>query len=179
MSFIKLALDFEEHTEHTLLAAKFQGHTLPRQERAKVLRLTLCTLQMLVKTGSLRPAKVITRATSLVPLGGLLVAGLNRRLYFACRGAMQTHIQHLSSYTESTWALHTHTRTNTHRPYVYCHPQSGQEVEEARLQRALTRPANFAGDSYPIRGGGGESPRPPTKSHADELWGRQLRPHAW
>ena len=77
MSFIELALDFEEYAERTLSAApeaKFQGHTLPLQERAKVLRLALCTLQKLVKTGSLHPAKVITRA---VPLDGPPVAGLN------------------------------------------------------------------------------------------------------
>ena len=46
---------FEEHAARTLPAApqaKFQGHTLPLQERARVLRLALCTLQKLVKSGS-------------------------------------------------------------------------------------------------------------------------------
>ena len=41
VSFIELALDFEEHAARTLPAApqaKFQGHTLPLQERARVLR---------------------------------------------------------------------------------------------------------------------------------------------
>ena len=120
MSFIELALDFEEYAARTLPAApqaKFQGHTLPLQERARVLRLALCTLQRLVKSGSLHPAKVITRATSLVPLGGPLVAGLNRRAYFACRDAMHKHIQLLASYCESTWTLRTHTQTHAHRPY--------------------------------------------------------------
>ena len=93
--------------------------------------------QKLVKTGSLYPAKVILRATSVVPLGGLPVAGLNRRPYFACCGATQTHIKHLSSYWESTWALCMHTHRNAHRPYVYRQWRSEQEVEEVHLQRAL------------------------------------------
>ena len=119
MSFIELVLDFEDHAARTLPAApqaKFQGHTLPLQGRARVLRLALCTLQKLVKSGSLHPAKVITRTTSLVPLGGPPVAGLNRRPYFACRDAMHKHVQLLASYCESTWTLRTHTRTNAHRP---------------------------------------------------------------
>ena len=99
--------------------AKFQGITLPLQERARVPRLALCALQKLVKSGSLHPAKVITRATSLVPLVGPPAAHLNRRPYFACRDAMHKHVQLLASYCESTWTLRTHTRTNTHRPYKY------------------------------------------------------------
>ena len=98
--FIQLALDFEEYAERTLLAApqaKFQGHTLPLQERAKVLRLALGTPQKRVKSGSVHPAKVITRATSLVPPGGPPMAGLNRRPYFACHSAMHKHIQHFAS----------------------------------------------------------------------------------
>ena len=176
VSFIELALDFEEHEARTLPAApqaKFQGHTLPLQERARVLRLALCTLQTLLKSGSLHPAKVITRATSLVPLGGPPVAGLNCRPYLACRDAMHKHVQLLASYCESTWTLHTHTHTNTHRPYEYHRRKTEQEVEEARLQRALTGSlntglmpssslcakggagaTNFAGDYYPVMGGG-------------------------
>ena len=114
------------------------------------------------------------RATSLVPLGGPPMAGLNRRPYFACRSAVHKHIQHLASYCESTWTLRRHMRTNAHKPYVYRHQRSEQEFEEARLQRALTGSlntglmpssslcakggagtANFAGDFYPIGGGGG------------------------
>ena len=57
------------------------------------MRLALCTLQTLIKSGSLHPAKVITHATSLEPLGGPPVAGLNRRPYSACRDAMHKHVQ--------------------------------------------------------------------------------------
>ena len=176
VSFIELALDFEEYAARTLPAArqaKFQGHTLPLQERARVLRLAPCTLQKLVKSGSLHPAKVITRATSLVPLGAL-VADLNRSPYFACRYAMHKHIQHLASYCESTWTLRTRTRTNAHRPYEYRRRKTEQAVEEVCLLRALTGSlntglmpssslcakggvgaTNFAGDFYPVMGGGG------------------------
>ena len=107
-----------------------------------VLRLALCTPQKLVKSGSLHPVKVITRATSLLPSGGPPVAGLNGRPYFPCRGAMNKHIQHLASYCESAWTLRKHMRTSAHRPYVYRHRWSQQEVEEARLQRALTGSLN-------------------------------------
>ena len=184
MSFIELALDFEKHAARTRPAApqaKFQGHTLPLQERARVLRLALCTLQRLVKSGSLHPTKVITRATSLVPLGGPLVAGLNHRPYFACRDAMHKHVQLLASYCESTWTLRTHTRTNAHRTYEYRRRKTEQEVEEARLLRALTGSlntglmpisslcakggagaTNFAGDFYPVMGGGKAAQAPYT-----------------
>ena len=175
VSFIELALDFEEHAARTLPAAplaKFQGHTLPLQERARVLCLALCTLQRLVKSGSLHPAKVITRATSLVPLGGPPVAGLNRRPDFACRHAMHKHVQLLASYRQYTWTLCTRTRTNARRPYVYRRKKKAQEVEEERLQRAFAGSlntglmpssslcakgggaTNFAGDFYPVMGGG-------------------------
>ena len=150
VSFIGLALDLEEHAARTLPAApqaKFQGHTLPLQERARVLRLALCTLQRLVKSGSLHPAKVITRATSLVPLGGPPVAGLNRRPHFACRDAMHKHVQLLASYCESTWTLHTHTRTNAHRPYEYRRRKTEQEVEEARIHG---EPCVYMGEGVPM-----------------------------
>ena len=184
VSFIELALDFEEHTARTLPAAaqaKFQGQTLPLQERARVLRLALCNLRKRVKLGSLHRAKLITRAMSLVPLGGLPVAGLDRRPYFACRDAMHKHVQLLASYSESTWTLRTHTRANAHRQYEYRRRKTEQEVEEARLQRALigspnTRlmpssslcakggagATNFARDNHPVMGGGKAAQAPYT-----------------
>ena len=79
---------------------------------------------------------------------------------------------------------HAHTHTNAHRPYVYRHRRSEQEVEEARLQRALTGSlntglmpasslcarggggtANFAGDFYPIMGRGQSLQTPYTATH--------------
>ena len=86
------------------------------------------------------------------------MAGLNRSPYFACRGAMHKLIQHLSSHCESTWTLCTQTRTNAHWPYVYRHRRFEQEVEEVRLQRALTGSPNTGlMPSSPLcaKGGGG------------------------
>ena len=140
VTFIELALDFEEFAERTLLPApqaKFRGHTLSLQERAQVLRLALCTLQQLVKSGTLHPAKVITRSAALVPMGGPAQAGLNTRPYFACRSAMISHMEQLARYCESTWSLRTHARTHTQRLYVYRVRRTAEEVEEARLQRAM------------------------------------------
>ena len=174
------------HTHTHTPQAKFQGCTLPLQERARVLRLALYTLQRLVKSGSLHPANVIARATSLVPLGGPPVAGLNRRPYFAWRDAMHRHVQLLASCCESTWTLRTHTRTKAHKPYEYRRRTTEQEVEEARLQRALTSSLNTGlmpssslcakgGQVQPILHGifpwlWGEAkpPKPRTQSHAGE-----------
>ena len=92
--------------------------------------------------------------------GGPPVAGLNRRPYVACHEAMKAHIQQLSSYCDSMWALRTRARSNAHRPYVYCQRRLKQEEEEAPLQRALTkilntRPMPFS--SLCDKGGGGGS----------------------
>ena len=82
VSFLELAMDFEAHAQRALPAAPqaaFPGTALPLQERARVLRLVLATLGKLVKTGSLHPAKLVTRCASLVPLGGPLLCSLSRR----------------------------------------------------------------------------------------------------
>ena len=160
VTFIELALDFEEFAERTLPAApqaKFRGHTLPLQERARVLRLALCTLQRLVKSGMLHPAKIITRSAALVPMGGPALGGLNRRPYFACRSAMVSHMEQLALYCESTWTLRTHARTHAQRPYVHRVRCIAEEVEETRLQRAMAGSLNtgfMPSSSLCAKGGG-------------------------
>ena len=85
---------------------------------------------------------------------------------------MHKHVQLLASYCESTWTLCTHTRSKTHTRYEYGRRKTEVEVEEARLQREVTRSlntglmpssspcargggaTNFAGDFYPVMGGG-------------------------
>ena len=112
----------------------------------------------LVTRGALHPAKVITRANSLVPLGGPQQSGLNRRPYFVSRQAMVGHIAKLSQYCEETWALRAHSRQNKARLYVYRHRRSPAEVEEARIQRALMGALNtglMPSSSATAKGGGG------------------------
>ena len=73
VTFLELALDFEEFAERTLPhspQAKFKGTTLSQQERGRVLRLAVANAQRLVTKGHLHPARVVTRCSSLVPLGG-------------------------------------------------------------------------------------------------------------
>ena len=104
VTFVELAPNFEEFAERTLPSApqaKFRGHTLPLRERARVLKLALCTLQRQVKSGTLHPAKDITRSAALVSMGGPTLAGLNKRPYFACRSAMLSHMEQLARCYES------------------------------------------------------------------------------
>ena len=161
VTFIELALDFEESSQRTLPTApqaKYRGTALPLQERAQVLRLALCTMQKLVTRGALHPAKVFTRANSSVLLGGPEQSGLNRRPYFVSRQAMVGHIAKLSQYCEETWALRAHSRQNKARTYVYRHRRSPAEVEEARIQRALMGALNtglMPSSSATAKGGGG------------------------
>ena len=169
---------------------------LPLQERARVLRLALCTMQKLVTRGALHPAKVITRANSLVPLGGPQQSSLNPRPYFVSRQAMVGHIAKLSQYCEETWALRAHSRQNKARTYVYRHRRSPAEVEEARIQRALVGALNtglMPSSSATAKGGGGHSQqisspslvrakprRHPTRQHdSASPWLRQRHQHVW
>ena len=164
VTFIELALDFEESSQRTLPTApqaKYRGTALPLQERARVLGLALCTMQKLVTRGNLHLAKVITRANSLV-LGGPQQSGLNRRPYFVSRQAMIGHIAKLSQYCEETWALRAHSRQNKARMSVYRHRRSLAEVEEARIQRALVGALNtglMPSSLATAKGGGGHSQR--------------------
>ena len=71
---------------------------------------------------------------------------------------MYKHVQLLASYRESTWTLRAHTRGKAHRPYEYRRKKTEQEVEEARLQRALTSSLNtglMPSSSLCVKGGAG------------------------
>ena len=141
VTFLELALDFEEFAQRTLPhapQAKFKGTTLSLQERGRVLRLAMANAQRLVTKGHLHPARVVTRCSSLVPLGGPALCGLNCRPYFTCRSAMNMHVQQLAAYCERTWATKVGLNTiHKLRPYTHRPRKTAQEVEEHRLQRAL------------------------------------------
>ena len=105
-------------------------------------------------------------------MGGPALAGLNKRPYCACRSAMLSHMEQLARYCESTWTLRTHARTHAQRRYVYRVRRTAEEVEKARLQRALAGSLNtglmpslslcakgrgsttFASDLFPVIGSG-------------------------
>ena len=55
---------------------------------------------------------------------------------------MIKHIAWLSQYCEATWTQHTHARAPVPRPYTYRARRTPAEVEEARIQRALTGSLN-------------------------------------
>ena len=133
VTFLELALDFEEFSEHTLPQApqvRFKGHThTPPGE-----------------------------STSALPLGGPMQAGLNRRPCFTRRHAMIKHIAWLSQYYEATWTQRMHARAPVPRPYTYRARRTPAEVEEARVQRALTGSLNtgiMPSSSHCAKGGGG------------------------
>ena len=171
VTFLELALDFEEFAQRTLPhapQAKFKGTTLSLQERGRVLRLAMANAQRLVTKGHLHPARVVTRCSSLVPLGGPALCGLNYRPYFTCRSAMNMHVQQLAAYCERMWATKVGlNRIHKLRPYTHRPRRTAQEVEEHRLQRALqgnlqlglapsSEQTNFAKG-----GGGGGGAAPP------------------
>ena len=141
VTFLELALDFEEFAQRTLPhapQAKFKGTTLSLQERGRVLRLAITNAQRLVTKGQLHPARIVARYSSLVPLGGPALCGLNRRPYFACRAALHTHILKLAEYCEHAWTAKVGIlRTQAPRAYAYRPRRSAQKVEEHRLHRAL------------------------------------------
>ena len=166
-------MDFEAHSKRALPAApraELRGTALPLQERGRVLRLALTTLDKLVQTGSLHPARVVTRCSSLVPLGGPLLSGLSRRPYFACREEMRHHVKELAEYHETKMSLGGKRRWGR-RPYSYRPRRSAAEVEAARAQRALQGPLSVAlmpasTCASPLAKGGGGAPLGQTSNHA-------------
>ena len=104
------------------------------------------------------------------------------------------------TYTHTHTHTHTHTthtRTNTHRPYVYRHRRFEQEVEEARLQRALIgslytglmpssslcakrggRAWRILQGIFTLSWGGGQTRPGPLHSHPQTHRGRQRQPRA-
>ena len=139
-------MEFEARTQRALPAATqaaFRGTALPLQERARVLRPALATLGKLVRTGSLHPARVVTRCPSLVPLGGPLLCGLSRRPNFACREEMGHHVGELATYCKARILLGSVRRWDK-RPSVYQPRQTPERMAAARMGRALDGPLGVA-----------------------------------
>ena len=75
-------MDFECFAARTLPAspqAVYRATALPLPERARVLKLALATLQKLSVAGAVLPGGVLTKCSSLVPLGAPTVVGVSAR----------------------------------------------------------------------------------------------------
>ena len=88
---------------------------------------------------------------------------------------MIQHIRTLTQYCEATWITHSHTRPVVQRPYVYRARKTLEEVEEARLQWALTGSLNTdlmpATDTHTMANGARESPTGPVHHHQTQSAG--------
>ena len=106
VSFMELAMDFECFAARTLPAspqAVYRATALPLPERARVLKLALATLQKLSVAGAVLPGGVLTKCSSLVPLGAPTVVGVSARPYFTRRLDMLKLLQNLQEYCELRW----------------------------------------------------------------------------
>ena len=106
VSFMELAMDFECFAARTLPAspqAVYRATALPLPERARVLKLALATLQKLSVAGAVLPGGVLTKCSSLVPLGAPTVVGVSARPYFTRRPDMLKLLQNLQEYCGLRW----------------------------------------------------------------------------
>ena len=99
-------MDFECFAARTFPAspqAVYRATALPLPERARVLKLALATLQKLSVAGAVLPGGVLTKCSSLVPLGAPTVVGVSARPYFTRRPDMLKLLQNLQEYCELRW----------------------------------------------------------------------------
>ena len=107
VTYVELALDFEEHAGRALPAApghKLAGRVLPLRERAHVLKLALDKTQQFLRAGELLGGQLRPLCNALVPLGGYRCMGRTERPVFACRQAMQEHMCRLEVHCRALWA---------------------------------------------------------------------------
>ena len=107
VSFMELSMDFECFAGRSLPAspqAVYRATVLPLPERARVLKLALSTLQRHAVSGQGFPGGVLTKCSSLVPLGGPTVVGVSARPYFTCPLRMLELPKDLREYCGSRWA---------------------------------------------------------------------------
>ena len=96
VTYVELALDFEEHAGRALPAApghKLAGRVLPLRERAHVLKLALDRTQQFMRAGELLGGQLRPLCNALVPLGGYRCMGRTERPVFACRQAMHGRLE--------------------------------------------------------------------------------------
>ena len=81
----------------------YRATALPLPERARVLKLALVTLQKLSVARAVLLGGVLTKCSSLVPLGAPTVVSVSARPYFTQRPDMLKLLQNLQEYCELRW----------------------------------------------------------------------------
>ena len=107
VSFMELTMDFECFARRALPVsplAECRGTALPLPERARVLELALTALRKHVVSGVAIPGGVLTKCSSLIPLGGPPVVAVSARPYFTYILDMMDLLRHLQGYCEERWA---------------------------------------------------------------------------
>ena len=150
VTYVELALDFEEHAGRALPAApghKLAGRVLPLRERAHVLKLALDRTQQFLRAGELLGGQLRPLCNALVPLGGYRCMGRTERPVFACRQAMQEHMRRLEVHCRALWAR------RLARP--------GRGRQEAFLNDYLPRPLGGRAPLRPFQRARPQRPRCP------------------
>ena len=150
VTYVELALDFEEHAGRALPAApghKLVGRVLPLRERAHVLKLALDRTQQFLRAGELLGGQLRPLCNALVPLGGYKCMGRTERPVFACRQAMQEHMRRLEVHCRALWAR------RLARP--------GRGRQEAFLNDYLPRPLGGRAPLRPFQRARPQRPRCP------------------
>ena len=150
VTYVELALDFEEHAGRALPAApghKLAGRVLPLRERAHVLKLALDRTQQFRRAGELLGGQLRPLCNALVPLGGYRCMGRTERPVFACRQAMQEHMRRLEMHCRALWAR------RLARP--------GRGRQEAFLNDYLPRPLGGRAPLRPFQRARPQRPRCP------------------
>ena len=171
VTFVELALDFEATAARALPAApasRLCGQVLSLHERARVLRVAMTVLSRHVTSGVLYQGGMTCRASSLVPLGAGVMAGLTARPYFASRVEMSMQLRALKAYCEerhaARMAVAPRRSVRTYRPPAptplaalapRVQAPNGQEGGRALDARggSTKRTTTFAANYVPLAGG--------------------------
>ena len=106
VTYVELALDFEEHAGRALPAApghKLAGRVLPLGQRAHVLKLALDKTQQFLRAGELLGGQLRPLCNTLVPFGGYKCMGRTETPVFVCRQAMQDRMRRLEVHCKALW----------------------------------------------------------------------------
>ena len=107
VTYVELALDFEEHAGRAVPAAlvhKLAGRVQPLRERAHVLKLALDKTQQDLRAGELLGGPLRPLCNALVPFGVYKCMGRTEKAVFACRQAMRGHMCRLGVQCRALWA---------------------------------------------------------------------------